>query len=172
MKENKTQLCTADEKAEVWDKSKPDNKLGVGLDKGVGKLLANETAYYQEGTWYLDSWVPGVKMVLHEDQEWLEEDSGCGALLSGTILTNIRVVKTQGWEQPKVVGIRLMGCQFCPRIGQKRTGYVSKSFAECRWNTQRWQEEEKSTWMVVAVCKNHHLLVLFSFPKCQKKIEN
>ena len=40
-------------------------------------------------------------MIMHNDQECLDGDSGCGAILSGTVLTNIRIVKTQGWEQPK-----------------------------------------------------------------------
>ena len=52
--EKATEPSTADEKAKDKDCDIriPDNGLGVGLDDGLGNVLANETAYYQEGTWF------------------------------------------------------------------------------------------------------------------------
>ena len=40
-------------------------------------------------------------MIIHNDQECLDKYSADVAILSGTNLTNIRIVKTQSWEQPK-----------------------------------------------------------------------
>jgi hypothetical protein len=75
--------------------------LRVGMGERVGAKIANETAYYQEGTWYLNKWLPGTKMIRNDDHECLEDVGGWAAILSGTILTNIRIVKTQEWDQPK-----------------------------------------------------------------------
>ena len=40
-------------------------------------------------------------MITNDDQECLEDGGGWAAMLSGTILTNLRIVKTQEWAKPK-----------------------------------------------------------------------
>jgi hypothetical protein len=92
---NNMEISTEYPEAEICEIKSTDNKLGVGNG------LANSIAYYQEGTWYLDRWVPGVKKIIDNDQECLNNYSADVAILSGTVLTNLRIVKTQSWKQPK-----------------------------------------------------------------------
>ena len=100
--ENNVEMDTECPEAEICVIKSTDNKLGVGHDRGVGNGLANKTAYYQEGTWYLDRWVPGVRMIINNDQECLDKcRTDVAIILSGTNITNIRIVQTQSWEQPK-----------------------------------------------------------------------
>ena len=94
-------ILTEHKEAEICETKASDSKLGVGIDRGMDNGLANMTAYYQEGTWYLDRWVPGVRMIIQNDQECLDKCSTDVAILSGTNLTNIRIVQTQSWEQPR-----------------------------------------------------------------------
>ena len=52
--EKHEELYAKDEKNDSKDVQTDVTELGVGFGERVGITLANEAAYYQEGTWYLD----------------------------------------------------------------------------------------------------------------------
>ena len=75
--------------------------------------LATEIAYSSEGKWYLDRWIPGTGKIIHNYQECKGGSKGCDALLSGTVLTNLRIIGTQGWHYAEdswanIVGLSIL----------------------------------------------------------------
>ena len=99
--ENDVEMKTECLEAKICVIKSTDNKLGVGHGGGVVNELANSIAYHQEGTWYLDRWIQGIRMISNNDQESSDNYDAEAAILSGTVLTNLRIVQTQSWKQPK-----------------------------------------------------------------------
>ena len=77
------------------DENMLGDEFGFSNGLGIGNNLANESAYHYGGTWYLDRWIPGTGIIMINDQECPGSDRECAAKLSGTVLTNIRIIRTQ-----------------------------------------------------------------------------
>ena len=46
------------------DRDDNAKKFGVVNENVVGKNLTNEVAYHGQGTWYLNKWIPGKRVVV------------------------------------------------------------------------------------------------------------
>ena len=126
--------------------------LVISNRDGIGNTLGNETVFHGGGTWYLDRWIPGTGMIMNYDQECAGNTRECVALLSRTVLTNLRIIRTQDWQNTedslaKIDGLSILaeGWQSKDRLcegkilkqpdGQSRNGKRKRGTSGWWWPT-------------------------------------
>ena len=68
----------------------------------------------------MDRWIPGTGKIMNNYQECTGGSKGCVALLSGTVLTNIRIVGTQGWHYAEDSWAKMDGLSILTKVWRNK----------------------------------------------------